>query len=91
MHFIPANDLTTKGIKVIKQGLQHQPQACISEHGVGKYVVMTVEHYQYLQECELDSAIAQSRADIAAGRYVEESVADHLARLDAQIRSSGAG
>ena len=86
---IPANDLTTKGIKVIEQALQHQEHAYISEHGVGKYVVMTVEHHQYLRECELDSAVAQSRADIAAGRYVKESVADHLARLDAQIQSSG--
>ena len=40
-------------------------------------------HYHYLRECELDAALAQTRADLVAGRVVQESPEAHLARLDA--------
>ena len=44
---------------------------------------MDMAHYHYLRECELDAALAASRADLAAGRMVQESPEAHLARLDA--------
>ncbi|MCD8517949.1 MAG: hypothetical protein LRY61_11945 [Burkholderiaceae bacterium] len=65
----------------------NHPDVEISVRGSNRYVVMTTEHYRYLRECELDVALAQSRADIEAGRAVNESVADHLARLDAHNQS----
>ncbi len=46
-------------------------------------MVMDMEHYHYLRECELEAALAQTRADIAEGLFVKESVEDHLARLKA--------
>jgi len=45
--------------------------------------MMDMAHYHYLRECELDAALAQTRADMAAGRIVQESPEAHLARLDA--------
>jgi hypothetical protein len=44
-------------------------------------------HYHYLLECELDAALVQSRADIAAGRFVQETAAEHAARLEALLLS----
>ncbi len=44
---------------------------------------MDIAHYHYLRECELDAALAETRADLAAGRMVQGPPADHLARLDA--------
>ena len=38
-----------------------------------------------MRECELESALAQSRADLEAGRSVAESAADHMARLEALL------
>jgi hypothetical protein len=35
-----------------------------------------------LREQELTIALAQSNADLAAGRYIKESAAQHLARLE---------
>jgi len=35
-----------------------------------------------LREQELTIALAQTNADLAAGRYVKESAAQHLARLE---------
>jgi hypothetical protein len=44
---------------------------------------MDLEHYHYLRECELEAALAQSRADLAAGRFVKESPEAHIARMKA--------
>ena len=49
--------------------------------GQMKYVVMSREQYAHLRECELESALAQSRADLDAGRFVRESVKQHMKHL----------
>ena len=83
MSSISANDLKTKGISAIEAELAHQPEAIISVRGKERFVVMDMAHYHYLRECELDAALAETRADLAAGRFVKESAEAHLARLDA--------
>lgn len=80
---ISANDLKTKGVAVIEGALAGQPEAVISVRGKERFVVMELAHYHYLRECELEAALAESRADLAAGRFVEESPEAHLARLEA--------
>lgn len=82
MPSITANDLKTKGVAAIEAILEQQPEAIISVRGKDRFVVMDLEHYHYLRECELDVALAETRADLAAGRFVKESPEDHLARLD---------
>jgi hypothetical protein len=83
MSHISANDLKTKGISAIELALSTSPEAIVSVRGKDRFVVMNMEHYHYLRECELDTALAQTRADLAAGRMVQESPEAHLARLDA--------
>jgi hypothetical protein len=80
---ITANDLKTKGIAAIEAALDHQPEAVISVRGKDRFVVMDITHYHYLRECELEAALAETRADVAAGRFVQESPEEHVARLDA--------
>lgn len=82
MSHISANDLKTKGISAIELALSSAPEAMVSVRGTDRFVVMGIAHYHYLRECELDAALAQARADLAAGRVVVESPAAHLARLD---------
>ncbi len=82
MSHISANDLKTKGIAAIEAALSQAPEAIVSVRGKDRFVVMDLAHYRYLRECELDAALAETRADLAAGRFVEESAAEHLARLD---------
>ncbi|HLF96789.1 MAG TPA: hypothetical protein VI457_06575 [Methylococcaceae bacterium] len=50
--------------------------------GKDRFVVMDLSHYHYLRTCELEAALAETRADLAAGRYVAESPEAHLARAD---------
>jgi hypothetical protein len=79
---ISANDLTTKGVKAIEEALATQPEVAVSVRGQVKYIVMSEEHYQYLRECELEAALAESKADLDAGRYVKETVAQHTRRIN---------
>jgi hypothetical protein len=87
MGTILANDLKTKGIKAIEDALLGQLEAPVSVRGQVKYVVMSQQQYQYLRECELEAALAESRADLAGGRFVKETVAQHIKRLK-QIKQS---
>jgi len=88
MAYISANDLKTKGVSAIELALGSAPEATISVRGKDKFVVMDMAHYHYLRACELDAALAETRADLAAGRMVQESPEAHLARLDATNRTS---
>ncbi|MBA3772655.1 MAG: type II toxin-antitoxin system Phd/YefM family antitoxin [Ramlibacter sp.] len=85
MTILTANDIKTRGVAAIEATLAHQPEAVISVRGKDRFVVMEVAQYHYLRECELDAALAQSRSDEAAGRYVTESAQAHMQRLDALL------
>jgi PHD/YefM family antitoxin component YafN of YafNO toxin-antitoxin module len=85
MTTISANDLKTKGVSAIESVLAMQTEAVISVRGKERFVIMDLEHYHYLRECELEAALAQTRADIAAGRFVKESADEHLTRLKASL------
>ncbi|MGP1630616.1 MAG: hypothetical protein ACTS5V_11800 [Giesbergeria sp.] len=83
MSYISANDLKTKGVAAIEAVLSEHAEAIVSVRGKDRFVVMDMAHYHHLRACELEAALAQSRADVAAGRFVQESPEAHLARLDA--------
>jgi hypothetical protein len=78
---ISANHLKTQGVSAIAEALADAPEATVSVHGKDRFVVMDIEHYRYLRECELSAALAESQADLAAGRFVKESVDAHMKRL----------
>ncbi|WP_348683272.1 hypothetical protein [Acidovorax soli] len=82
MPHISANDLKTKGIAAIEILLTEHDEVIVSVRGKDRFVVMDLAHYQHLRECELEVALAQARADVAAGRAVQETPEAHLARLD---------
>lgn len=81
MLMISANDLKTKGVSVIESSLLDAPEASISVRGKTRFVVMEVAHYQYLRECELTAALAETRGDLAAGRFVQETAESHVERI----------
>ena len=83
MQQLTANDLKTKGIAAIETSLANQTEAIVSVRGKDKYVVMDLAHYHYLRECELEAALAETRANIANEWFVKESPEAHLARIDA--------
>ena len=83
MPHISANELKTKGVAAIEAMLAQHSEAVVSVRGKDRFVVMEIAQYNYLRECELEAALAETRADMAAGRAVQESAEAHLARLEA--------
>jgi hypothetical protein len=55
----------------------------VSVRGRLAYVVMAADEFQRLRDLALELALLDTRADVAPGRCIQESVDDHLARLDA--------
>lgn len=85
MSMLSANELKTRGVSAVEEGLKDKEELIISVRGKQRYVVMEVEKYHRLRdlerEFELTSAVEEARADYAAQRFTTESVADHVQRL----------
>ena len=90
MSNLTANDLKTKGVAAIEAMLAEWPEAIVSVRGKDRFVVMEIAQYHYLRECELEAALAETRADIKAGRFVKESPAAHVKRVKKIVSASGA-
>jgi len=50
--------------------------------------VMDIAQYEFLREQELEAAWFQTREDVAAGRYRQESAEDHIIRVRAELSPS---
>jgi prevent-host-death family protein len=85
MAVVTANDLKTKGISDIERILQDAQEVVISVRGKPRYVVMDLAHYDFLRECEIAAAWAQTREDVAAGHYRREGADAHVARLKDEL------
>lgn len=81
MNNIPANRLKIEGISALEKHLAVDREVVITVRGKEKFVVMDMQHYNYLRECELDAALHETRADYEAGRFVAESVEEHIQRV----------
>jgi hypothetical protein len=80
-NIVSANELKTKGISRLNEITASGGEAIISVRGKNRYVVLTMEHYNYLRECELEAALVETRNDLKKGNVVEESVAEHIDRI----------
>jgi PHD/YefM family antitoxin component YafN of YafNO toxin-antitoxin module len=78
---ITANELKTKGVSAIESNLGDNDELIITVRGKESFVVMNMEHYNYLRECELEAALLQAKADVESGEFVIESVNDHIKRI----------
>lgn len=80
-NIITANDLKTKGVSAIEQATKLDDEAIITVHGKTQYIVIPIDHYNYLRECELEAALIDSKKDFQDGNYVKESVEEHIERI----------
>lgn len=78
---ITANDLKVSGVSALEPILAEGLEAVITVRGKNTYVVLSNQEYSRLRECELAMALADSEADLKAGRYHEGSVEEHLSRI----------
>ena len=78
---ISDNELKTKGVSIIESNLDCADELIITVRGKERFVVMDIEHYNHLRECELQAALNQAKADVEAGNFVIESVNEHINRI----------
>jgi len=81
MHTLTANELKTRGISSLEEGLKDSPELMITVRGKEKYVVLDIEHYHHLREIELEAALLESRQDITNNKAVQESAEAHVQRI----------
>lgn len=78
---ISANDLKVKGVSVLESMLGKLDEVLISVRGKNKYVVVDIERYEYLRECELEQAYREVQEDMKNGNYDTKSVEEHMKEL----------
>ena len=85
MSTLTANDLKTKGVSAVEACLKEDDEVIISVRGKERYVILDIEKYARMREYELAAALQEARADVDAGRYTTESVADHMQRVSDEL------
>jgi len=78
---IPANELKTKGIKAVEQEIKENEEAIITVRGEHKYVIVDMNRYNYLRECELEAALIETRKDLENNNIKDESIEEHIKRV----------
>ena len=78
---VTANELKTKGVSRLEEIVSQGEEAIISVRGQRRYVVLSIDEYNHLRECELEAALHEARRDVENGNVVAESVEDHIARI----------
>ncbi|MCB1595983.1 MAG: type II toxin-antitoxin system Phd/YefM family antitoxin [Xanthomonadales bacterium] len=78
---ISANELKTKGVAILDKATADGQEAIITVRGKDKYVVLPMEAYNHLRECELEAAIQAVKNDRKTGKYNIESVDAHIRRV----------
>lgn len=78
---ITANDLKTRGISILNQESSEDNEIIITVRGKNKYVIVPIEKYNYLRECELETALIESKRDYKEGKFIKESVEKHIKKI----------
>ena len=85
MSTLTANDLKTKGVSVVEARLKEDDEVIISVRGKDRYVIVDIEKYAQMREYELAAALQEAKADVDAGRYTTETVAEHMQRVSDEL------
>ena len=78
---ITANELKTKGVTILNDETADGTEVIITVRGKNKFIVLPIEKYNYLRECELEAALLESKRDIKEGKFIKESVEKHIKRI----------
>ncbi|HBD95475.1 MAG: prevent-host-death protein [Spirochaetes bacterium GWF1_31_7] len=78
---ITANEIKTRGVSAITEATENGQEVFISVRGKNRYVVLSMDTYNHLRECELEAALIETRNDLKSGNYITESINDHIQRI----------
>jgi PHD/YefM family antitoxin component YafN of YafNO toxin-antitoxin module len=80
-NFITADELKSQGVTALEQVTSDGSEALISVKGKPRYVILSMDTYNHLRECELEAALIETKKDLRDGRVIKESVEKHLKRM----------
>ena len=80
-NLVSANELKTRGVSAITRATANGEEAIITVRHKTTYVVLPIEKYNQLRECELEAAVREAREDIKNGRCHIESAEKHAKRM----------
>lgn len=78
---LTANMIKTKGVSAFDDILSNDGEVFISVHGKNKFVVLSIDKYNYLRECELEAALLEVKQDLKDGKFNTDSVDEHMKRV----------
>jgi len=81
---LTANELKQKGATALKNATSNNNEAIITVRGKSEYVVLPISLYNHLRENELEIALIESRKDMENGKFIEESVEEHIRRITSE-------
>ena len=81
---LTASELKQKGASALKDATSSDSAIIITVRGKNEYVVLPMAAYNSLRECELEIALIESRRDIKNGKFIEESVEEHIRRITSE-------
>ena len=84
---ISANELKIKGVSIFDTLLKSLDEVLISVRGKNKYVVVNMERYEYLRECELEQAYQETQKDIKKGNSKTMSAQEHLDEIENALQN----
>lgn len=71
INILSLQDLKRTGFAKLRQMFSNEPDIIIQERGRDACVLVDIEHYNYLRQCELEIALITAKKEISQGKYVE--------------------
>ncbi len=85
MDYVSSSAEVVKGISLFDDIVSEEGEAIITVRGKSRYVVIDMKAYNRHREYELEATLAETRKDLAEVRIVEESVEDHIKRIQNEV------
>ncbi len=80
-NILSIQDLKRTGFSKIKEMLKIDQEILLQERGKDAGVILDMDYYNHLRECELEMSLFKAKADIANGNYSTD-VQEHIKSLD---------
>ncbi len=81
INILSLQDLKRTGFAKLKQMFSNEPDILIQERGRDACVLVNIEHYNYLRQCELEIALINAKKEITEGKY-SEGADQHIGYLE---------
>lgn len=81
VNVVTANELKVKGVSILEKITSVEDEAIITVRGKNKYVVLSIDEYNHLRECEIGAALIETQNDLRVGNISGTSVKEHIKRM----------